>query len=210
MMGKTHVFIGIASALALTTPDNLGGCLSAIVGGAVGGSISDIDVGSDKDGIGSLYAKLITTGIIPISLIIDYIIDGGIIDYVRNCNRTNLAIGVIMFIVLCFIGSKQDHRGFTHSLLALFLFSVSIGFFCKPILMPFVIGFASHILIDLLNKKPVKVFFPSKKGVCFKLCYANKTTDKILTLIGIVATVVLLGHSLVTNINLDLNFNLPI
>lgn len=204
MMGKTHIFIGIASALVLTAPDNLSDCLPAIVGGAVGGSISDIDVSSSKNGLDSLYAKLMATGIIPIALVIDYIIDGGIIDYVKNCNNTDLLIGVVLFMILCFIGSKQEHRGFTHSLLALFLFGFSIGFFCMPILIPFVIGFISHILLDILNKKPVKLFFPSKKGVCLKLCYSNKTVDKALLTIGIFTTLAFLGYLFSKNININL------
>lgn len=205
MMGKTHICIGVASALAVTMPENIGGCIAAIVGGAVGGSISDIDVSSNKNGIGSLYAKLIATGIIPFSLVIDYIVDGGIVDYIKNCNSTTLTIGVIMFMILCLIGSKQEHRGFTHSLLALLLFSVSVAFFCKPILIPFVIGFASHLLLDTLNKKSIKLFFPLKKGISFNLCYANKTVDKFLLLIGAVGTVGILCYSLVKNINFNLH-----
>lgn len=202
MMGTTHICIGVASALALTMPENVGGCIAAIVGGAVGGSISDIDVSSKKNGIGSLYAKLIATGIIPLALVFDYIVDGGIIDYIKKCNSTNLTIGIVMFILLCLIGSKQDHRGFTHSLLALSLFSVSIALFCKPIFIPFFIGFASHLLLDTLNKKSIKLFFPLKKGVSLDICYANKSMDKLFLLIGAIGTVVILCYSLFRNISI--------
>lgn len=204
MLGKTHIFVGVASALVLTAPDNLSGCLSAIVGGAVGGCISDIDVNSNKNSRDSLYAKLIATGLIPLALVVDFIFDGGIIEYVKNCNRTSLAMGVILFVALCFIGSKQDHRGFTHSLLAMILFSVSIGMFCNPVLIPFVIGFISHLVLDSLNKKPIKLFFPIEKGVCFKLCYSNKTADKVCLAVGVVVTVIYLSLSLALKINAEL------
>lgn len=204
MMGKTHIFIGIASALAVASPDNFKECLPAIVGGALGGSISDIDVNANKSTKDNLYAKLIASGIVPISLIIDLIADGGMIDYVKSCNTTVLVTGIILFIALCFIGSKQDHRGFTHSLLGLTLFSISVGFFCKPILIPFAIGFMSHILLDTLNKKPVKLFFPLKKGIYFDLFYANKTADKVLLFTGIVTIIVFLGYALAETININL------
>lgn len=204
MLGKTHIFVGVASALVLTAPDNLSGCLCAIVGGAVGGCISDIDVSSNKNSRDSLYAKLISTGLIPLALIVDFIFKGGIIDYVKNCKRATLVTGVVLFLALCFIGSKQDHRGFTHSLLALVLFSVAIGMFCKPLLIPFIIGFISHLVIDSLNKKPIKLFFPLEKGVCFKLCYSNKTVDKVCLAVGVVVTVLYLSLTLAVKINAGL------
>lgn len=201
MLGKTHIFIGVASSLVLTAPDNLSSCLCAIVGGAVGGCISDIDVNSNKNNRDSLYAKLISTGLIPLALIVDFIFKGGIIDYVKNCNRTTLAIGVLLFVALYFIGSKQDHRGFTHSLLAVVLFSVAIGMFCNPVLIPFIIGFISHLVLDSLNKKSIKLFFPFEKGVCFKLFYSNKTADKVCLGVGVVVTVLYLSLTLATKIN---------
>ena len=48
MMGKTHLFMGITAAAVLTRPDTVGGCLAALMGGAVGGVLSDIDVKSGK------------------------------------------------------------------------------------------------------------------------------------------------------------------
>ncbi len=196
--------MGIASALAVTAPKNFQECLPAIVGGALGGSISDIDVNSNKSSKNTLYAKLIASGIVPISLIIDYIAKGSMINYVKTCNTTTLGIGVVLFIALCLIGSKQDHRGFTHSLLALALFSLSVGLFCTPILFPFIIGFISHILLDILNKRSVKIFFPIKKGISFDLCYSNKTADKILLIIGIAVTALFLGYSIYSTINIQL------
>ncbi|MDE7105458.1 MAG: metal-dependent hydrolase [Ruminococcus sp.] len=61
----------------------------------------------------------------------------------------------------------------------------------------FAIGFGSHILLDCLNKKPVRVFFPVKKGICFKLCYAAKTANQAFLVVGIISTILLLGFSIV-------------
>ena len=46
MMGKTHMIAGIAAAAFIARPDTLGGCLEAILGGALGGLICDLDVQS--------------------------------------------------------------------------------------------------------------------------------------------------------------------
>ena len=56
------------------------------------------------------------------------------------------------------------------SLAALFLlFSVAAAF---------ALGFASHVLLDLLNKMPVQLLYPSKRGkLCLRLCYASGATN---------------------------------
>lgn len=196
MMGKTHMVVGMASAIALTAPDSVGGFIAAVVGGAVGSCISDIDVNVSKHGKDALYTRLIATGLVPIALLIDLIFDGGIINYMIDCSTANKVIGILLFVVMCVIGAMQGHRGFTHSLLAFALFSIAVGLFCLPLLVPFAIGFATHLILDLLNKKPMKLFYPIEKGVCFKLCYANKIVDKVLFVLGSVATVVFLVLSL--------------
>ncbi len=196
MMGKTHMVVGMATAIALTTPDTLGGFISAIVGGAVGSCISDIDVNINKHGKDALYTRLIATGLVPIALLIDLIFDGGIVGYMIDCSTANKVIGVSLFVVMCVIGAMQGHRGFTHSLLALVLFSIAVALFCLPLLIPFSIGFATHLILDVLNKKPMKLFYPLEKGVCLKLCYANKRVDKALFLLGSVAVVFFLIFSI--------------
>ena len=191
MMGKTHLFIGAASALACAAPYTKEGCLAAIIGGTVGGIISDIDIKSKP-------TKMMALGIVAVSLLVDWIVDGGILAYMRNCNRENLLIGICLFMILCVIGAFQDHREFTHSLFALCLFSFSVGLFCRPVFPAFAVGFASHILLDILNKKPLRLFFPSQKGVCLRLCYADKTADKIFLTLGMLGTGICLAYAVST------------
>ena len=46
MMGKTHMIAGIGAAVLILPPDTIGGCLQALLGGALGGLICDLDVQS--------------------------------------------------------------------------------------------------------------------------------------------------------------------
>lgn len=46
MMGKTHMIAGIGAAVLISPPDTIGGCLQALLGGALGGLICDLDVQS--------------------------------------------------------------------------------------------------------------------------------------------------------------------
>ncbi|MDE5854492.1 MAG: metal-dependent hydrolase [Ruminococcus sp.] len=197
MMGKTHIFIGTATALAFTLPDSPMKCLTAVMGGALGGMISDTDLDSLKNIKETMYTKSIAGLIAAICLLIDFIFKCGIIEYMKSSDSMIMLAGLVAFIVLYFIGAAADHRGFTHSIFALLLYSAAIGAMCYPVALPFAIGFGSHILLDCLNKKPVRVFFPVKKGICFKLCYAAKTANQAFLVVGIISTILLLGFSIV-------------
>ncbi|ONI43107.1 hypothetical protein AN640_06770 [Candidatus Epulonipiscium fishelsonii] len=181
MMGLTHLFIGTASALALTS--SVYGIIPALIGGSIGGTISDIDT---KNSIFSKYFKIKN---IVIAIVIDLVLQGPILHYIFKANKVILLFGIILFFILLKLGKAQKHRGPTHSILALTLFSVSIAFFSLPILPAFIIGFISHLTLDILNKKPVNIFYPYNKGICLKFCYANKSTNTTLLFVGIIFTV---------------------
>ena len=195
MMGKTHIMMGIASALAVTTPRTVGSCLAAVIGGAAGGMMSDIDIKSGPGSKDTSSTRSIVLKIISVCLLVDLVTDGGILIYMQYCNDRILLMGMAYFVLLYWIGTLREHREFTHSLLALFLFSSSIAMFCMPVAIPFAIGFLSHILLDILNKKSVKIFFPAEKGVCLRLCYANQLGNRICFVVGVIGTVLCLGQA---------------
>lgn len=196
MMGKTHIFMGTATALALTCPDTPIGILSALAGGAVGGMMPDTDLDSLKN-IKDINTKAIAGTIAGLCFAVDFIFKCGMTESIRQSNHTLALIGLAGFIVLYFVGAFADHRSFTHSILATVLYSTAVGMMCKPLLIPFIIGFASHILLDCTNKKKVKVFYPLKKGVRFKWFYASKKANIAFYYIGITLTVIFLIIALV-------------
>ena len=52
--------------------------------------------------------------------------------------------------------------------------------------MPFAIAFASHVLLDMMNKKSVRLFYPAKKGFCLKWFYADRLANKFFEIGGTV------------------------
>ena len=189
MMNKTHIAIGVASALVATQPQNTGTFLSAILGGTAGASISDIDVPSNSHTLShtlnSIVDKIITAFIIGAVLIFDGITNSGILHSILDSNRPfNVISGIILFAVIYLFGKTQPHRSFTHSLLGLLLSSIAIYGICPMILPSFIIGFISHLMLDVLNKKPIQFFYPFKKGFCLKLCYADGLINRIFLWIG--------------------------
>ena len=166
MTGSTHVAIGIAASLAILQPKTVPECLCAVVGGTIGGMISDIDspgkrrsLDYSNDPYGWQVYAFIFIGLVII-LGVDYIAGNGAVDYALSNFGPPVIAGGILFLGLCFYGIHTIHRSFTHSIFGGFIFTISVWYFCKPLAMPFAIGFASHLFIDFFNRKKVQYFWP--------------------------------------------------
>jgi inner membrane protein len=200
MMSRTHLAMGMASSLATSffvmQPENLSDNLIVLSGGALGGVLADVDTVKNDYKCDALIGQLLGFSIFISVTVLDYIMELGVCDYVINKNRIPSIIAGIAFIVLYTIGFASNHRTFTHSLLAMILFSGCFSLTLPRLGCSILIGYASHMLLDLLNKKDVPLLYPLKKGICFKLCYAGKTANTIFMIIGFMATLVLFGYRL--------------
>ncbi|MCD7764217.1 MAG: metal-dependent hydrolase [Lachnospiraceae bacterium] len=94
-------------------------------------------------------------------------------------------MGFLLMSILCVAGRISGHRSFSHS----FLFFVLMGgavYQIYPAFLPgFCIGCLSHLLLDCLNKKPLRLLYPVKKGFCLNLCYADGAANKVLLWVGL-------------------------
>lgn len=191
MMGKTHTAIGIASAFLVMQPRTHSALAAALIGGAIGGVMSDIDVKIDrsirnmrKPSMDAVYGELSSIMIAVAALFSDGRHNGTIVPSIID-NGWLALIGLIVFGFLTVIGkTRSEHRGRTHSLLACLLFTVSVMLVHPVIGVAFGIGYCSHLCLDLLNKTPVRLFYPLQKGICFKVCYANRLGNEILFSLG--------------------------
>ena len=203
MMGKTHIAVGIATAYMITQPKTTTEFVAATVGGSIGGIVADVDVKIDrsnkyaqKASMDALYGEILAIAISACALTGDYFVGGQIIQTITAHWQTTL-IGAIMFIALTMIGEMSKHRDRTHSLLALVLFSACTYLISIPIGTAFLIGYASHLIIDLLNKSPIRILYPLKKGICINACYADRTGNEMLLVGGVcIITLYLLMYSL--------------
>ena len=185
MMGKTHIYTGIASSLVLLHPATIPGILGAAAGGAAGGWICDIDCRSSKINhwvaIGAFLVVVAAVG----AIILDW---NGIYLYLRRHDGLQAMVGLLLLLGCCVYGITTSHRGFTHSLFALALMSVSVALCYKPLALPFMVGFASHLILDLTNKKGLQLFFPFKKRFCLGLCTSDgKCNDFLMHLAALVS-----------------------
>ena len=173
MLGKTHAAVGTASALLI-----MGGAVahhpvSLITGatlGAIGGLVPDIDLNSK-------HAKALR---------------GADKNLTSSLAMSTTIAGLIALTVLVVLGLNSNHRGFTHSILALVLFSTAAYAVVGNSSTWFTIGYASHLVIDLFNKKGESLLFPINVKVCFNLCAADGITNKLLGSLATVASALLL------------------
>lgn len=115
-------------------------------------------------------------------------------------NTVLIVIGVVVYIILLISGFISDHRTFTHSLIALLLFSLAIYFICPIIALTYFVGYFSHLLLDLLNKKKIPLLYPKGKGIYFKLCYAGKIANTIFMYSGLILSVLFIINALVLHV----------
>lgn len=198
MMSKTHVTVGIASSLglALVFPNSAQIVLASIAFGALGGTTPDVDILDDDYKHDALIGQLISFGLCGLMLGLDWLLHSGILSYMLD-HKILAIIGGIGFVILYIIGFSANHREFTHSLLSLILFSIAIAFVYFPAVPFFAIGYFSHLAIDLLNKKGIQLFFPLNPKPCLKICYANKTGNKVLMFVGLGTSIILLIMNIV-------------
>ena len=196
MMGKTHLTVGVAAALAAVQPKSMAGCFAAVIGGAIGGVLCDIDTLRNEGHNDSIAIQLSALAAAASLLAADWRLNTGICRYVLSIDQNRLLYGALALFTLWVIGFFSDHRGFTHSITAGALFSQAVWMICPPVVMPFAAAYASHIALDLLNKKGVRLLYPMKGGVYCDLFYSDRTANDLLFTFGIIASIFLIANGL--------------
>ncbi len=69
----------------------------------------------------------------------------------------------IIIVISLILGYYSSHRSFMHSIFAICLFTSMVWIAFKPLTIAFAVGYLSHILLELTNKKGVQLLFPLKK-----------------------------------------------
>lgn len=195
-MGNTHIAVGIAATYAIMQPKTVPEFVVATVGGSIGGVMADIDVKIDKSNkyslkasIDALYGEILAVAISVCALLGDYFAGGRILRRIVEEYQTTI-VGMIMLAVFMVVGELSKHRDRTHSLLACAAFSFAVFIIDLHIGLAFAIGYGSHLAIDLFNKSPIRILYPFKRGICFKICYADRLGNELFLVVG-VCTIVL-------------------
>ncbi len=194
MEKKTHVACANLISLSLIQPSSVSSLLITIGSSTLGSLLPDVD---KKDSTSDkLFDRLMTSliTIIIMSIVINYFFNINLYKEIKEYNNIfNYIICISIFITMSYLGSKTSHRSFTHSLLGLFIYSAILSYsFNNKIVIPFVISYLSHIILDFFNMKGITLFYPLKQRFSLKLCESNGTINKILFVLFSVLNIIVL------------------
>lgn len=175
MLGKTHFVVGITTTLSILNPTSLTKLLIAIGFSAFGAILPDIDVGTSSSHRDVIKILAVIFLLILTALIGDKFYNLGIYDYIiKSSQNFSVILAVLFFCLICIFGMLSAHRTFMHSFLSLILLCCCLNFIFFESITCFVIGFISHICLDLLNDKNVMLFYPCRFfNISFGLCKSN-------------------------------------
>lgn len=193
MTGKTHLVVGTALASGLLllnhNTSNSDIITTSIVLSALGAILPDIDTGH------SIMRKVFYGTIIAIGIMIALSFYSNIsLKSLINWDEVTLPIiiGIFSFIGLLIYGYFSSHRTFTHTLLALILFSLSIYMICNNLAytMYFAVGMLSHQLLDMLNKQEIYWLNPiTKKDFALYSINSSGAISTMMFIAGVVVTI---------------------
>lgn len=195
MLGRTHKKIAVALSFAILQPTTVPACLGTMAAGSIGGTVCDVDIllrkhpakdeEPNRDDRYDTWADIGSNILLTfLFVLVDLFIGNGAVDWFL-CHigfRTIAASAVFALIVVC--GMMATHRSFMHSILVGISLSGCLYFICLPLTPAFTIGFTTHILLDLLNKTGICLFWPIKRRFNFNVCASNKTANAILETFG--------------------------
>lgn len=190
MLGKTHFSVGMAAGIAICRPQTIPMLIAGAGLAAFGGTICDIDV-ETSDAHEQVDRMLVVVVIMVAAVVVmDFIFRVGIYRrLMANSNIARVIIGSLAFLVICAFGKEQPHRSFMHSFLALAMLSICVYIIFPDMTPYFMVGFMSHMFIDVFNRKREKLFWPVGKGFCLHWCSANGIVNKILFYVSTMAVV---------------------
>lgn len=182
MQGKTHIAGAIATATLVTQPRTVGELLLCVGVSAVGGAVCDVDVDGS---IGSKKLKQVSGFGVVVVLLLGVALLTGRAEFSSVVARDNSIVrtcfGVVAAFAVCWFGRRQPHRSFMHSILGVVLMSASSYLVFTEVWRYVAVGMLSHIALDLLNKKRIRLFYPLKKPkVALGLCTADGAVNTVL------------------------------
>ena len=185
MLGRTHFFVGTAVSLAVLHPQSMSSLVAGAGAAAIGSMISDVDSGTSQ---AHQEADKIMAAVIAVSavvIILDYKFHVGIYTrLMRDCSIARLLTGVLGLLVICLYGRDTPHRSFMHSFLGAVMLTGCVDVIYPDAAPYFAVGFLSHLALDLLNRRSVKLFWPWKKGYCMGICSSRGWINHLCMLAG--------------------------
>ncbi len=179
MTGRTHVAVGAAAGLVVASllgqAEAAAELALAATVGALGGLLPDLDVRDPahplRDRISRVLAAVLLVGLVALCVL------RWDVGAAALAGPGRVAAGVVGLVALCCAARLSAHRSFSHSLLALVGFALATWLAFPPAAAVLAAGYASHLVLDLLNHRPLRLLWPLRRGVCLGLCHTGGVVD---------------------------------
>lgn len=186
MMAKAHVAVGMAAAFSIMTPHSVPEALPVVTGAALGCLICDLDCENKSEKSDSSHWRIVMVLVAAAALIEDHLLDAGMWRSLADRGSGLWFAGIAGFTIACTFASISKHRGFSHSFIALAVMTFCLWLIFPSAAVPFAIAFLSHQILDITNKRSVRLFYPAKKGVSFGWFYADRLANKVVAAAGMI------------------------
>lgn len=185
MTGKTHFACGEALALCLLRPSTPSALLICLGAAAVGSVVSDVDVTTSESHRDLARIVSISCAAAALTWAANTILNLELQRFLlRFTSWAQLGAWAVLFLALCVFGACRPHRTFMHSLTGLALLGGCVWMGARPFALPFCVAMASHIALDLLNRKGMQLFYPLNRRFALRLCASNGMADRLFCLAG--------------------------
>lgn len=183
--------VGVAAALATLRPVTTAGCVATVIGAALGSVICDVDIRPSDKAKDAFRWRMVALVLVCGLLAYDYLHAGIVCTYVVDHLGLEVVYGVVGLVATTVFAALSPHRTFSHSLVALALWCGSLKLLCEPLVPSFAIGVATHLLLDLTNKKGLRLFWPLGMEFSLGLWKSDGRINDLFGLVGMAASVVL-------------------
>lgn len=178
MTGRTHLAVGAAAAMLAAGPAaGLTGLAVAAAGGAAGSVLPDLDV---RDTAHPWQERLTRAGAAALlvgALVYDAVSGASLAREAMACGLGPLLLGAVGLVALACAARLSAHRSFSHSLLALAGFAAATYLVCPPLAPYLALGFATHLVLDALTYRSLRLFWPLPHGFSARLCKTGGVVD---------------------------------
>ena len=201
MLGKTHVSAGMATSLLVLQPVSVAPLVCALLGGALGGWISDIDVRGTKLVRGTIVGVCVVALAFASRFLAEMFSEVEALQAMAPEMGPASVVGAALFAAITLLGSVTAHRTFTHSIVGCALWYVAACLLWPQVAPAFGIGLCSHLILDLLNKAPkgsMQLFFPLKTRVCLDVCRADGFANALVWSTSVIVCVVYVGQLVIS------------
>jgi inner membrane protein len=188
MNGKTHAAVGLCAASFLLVPKvSIETSLIGLGATVIGSYATDADKRETKAGQVASDVIYGVSILVTIYLILTYKFHYNVEGIINKNMPSQLKIfGVALIISSVVLGRITGHRKSMHSIFAgLVPVSIGVWLIAGSFVIWFSLGYALHIILDLLNEKPEALLYPLHTGdICFYLCRSDGLINWIIEVVA--------------------------